>query len=247
MKTNKIWSILAMLVVSVTVMFFTSCSSDDDGDGSKDINVQEVVGTWTCTASTDKVDGKSITGYMVGESITISEDGKFSSTASSIGNGTWELNGNKMSAKNTHGDTFSATLTVKGNTMTWNGTSSQGVSFNYTWQKEASSTDKEIKPEDLIGTWEGIAPSGSSNYSMRFISKSANQYELYYIYSNHDALFMSGNYTLTKAGNEYELKLNSKMHDEWGTETETSMTLKIAWENNLKTAIRIGDNIFNKK
>ena len=142
MKTNKIWSILAMLVVSVTVMFF-------------------------------------ITGYMVGESITISEDGKFSSTASSIGNGTWELNGNKMSAKNTHGDTFSATLTVKGNTMTWNGTSSQGVSLNYTWQQEASSTDKEIKPEDLIGTWEGIAPSGSSNYSMRFISKSANQYELY--------------------------------------------------------------------
>ena len=99
MKTNKIWSILAMLVVSVTVVFFTSCSSDDDGDGSKDINVQEVVGTWTCTASTDNVDGKTITGYMVGESITISEDGKFSSTASSIGNGTWKLDGNKMSAK----------------------------------------------------------------------------------------------------------------------------------------------------
>ena len=135
MKTNKIWSILAMLVVSVTVMLFTSCSSDDDGDGSKDINVQEVVGTWTCTASTDKVDGKSITGYMVGESITISEDGKFSSTASSIGNGTWELNGNKMSAKNRYGDTFSATIVVSGNTMKWNGSSSQGVSFNYTWKK----------------------------------------------------------------------------------------------------------------
>ena len=113
-----------MLVVSVTVMFFTSCSSDDDGDGSKDINVQEVVGTWTCTASTDKVDGKSITGYMVGESITISEDGKFSSTASSIGNGTWELNGNKMSAKNRYGDTFSATIAVSGNKMKWSGSSS---------------------------------------------------------------------------------------------------------------------------
>lgn len=135
MKTNKILSILSMLVVSLTVMFFTSCSSDDDGDSSKDINVQEVVGTWTCTASTDKVDGKSITGYMVGESITISEDGKFSSTASSIGNGTWELNGNKMSAKNTYGDTFSATIAVSGNTMKWNGSSSQGVSFNYTWKK----------------------------------------------------------------------------------------------------------------
>lgn len=136
MKTNKILSILAMLVVSVSVMLFTSCSSDDDGDGSKDINVQEVVGTWTCTASTDKVDGKTITGHMVGESITISEDGKFSSTASSIGNGTWELDGNKMSAKNTYGDTFSATIVVSGNKMKWNGTSSLDVSFNYTWEKK---------------------------------------------------------------------------------------------------------------
>lgn len=134
MKTNKILSILAMLVVSLTVMFFTSCSSDDDGD--KDVQVQEVVGTWTCTASTDKVDGKTITGYMVDESITISENGKFSSTASSIGNGTWELNGNKMSAKNTYGDTFSATIVVSGNKMKWNGTSSLGVNFNYTWEKK---------------------------------------------------------------------------------------------------------------
>lgn len=125
---------LAMLVVSLTVMFFTSCSSDDDGD--KDVQVQEVVGTWTCTASTDKVDGKTITGYMVGESITISEDGKFFSTESSIGNGTWELNGNKMSAKNTYGDTFSATIVVSGNKMKWNGTSSLDVSFNYTWEKK---------------------------------------------------------------------------------------------------------------
>ena len=133
MKTNNFWSILVMLVLSVTVMFFTSCSSDDDEDGNKDVNVQEVVGIWTCTASTDKVDGKSITGYMVGESITINEDGKFSSTASSIGNGTWVLNGNKISAKNTSGDTFNATLRISGSTMKWDGTSSQGVSFNYTW------------------------------------------------------------------------------------------------------------------
>ena len=131
MKTNNFWSILVMLVLSVTVMFFTSCSSDDDEDGNKDVNVQEVVGIWTCTASTDKVDGKSITGYMVGESITINEDGKFSSTASSIGNGTWVLNGNKISAKNTSGDTFNATLRISGSTMKWDGTSSQGVSFNY--------------------------------------------------------------------------------------------------------------------
>ena len=135
MKTIKILSILILLVVSVTAVFFTSCSSDDDEDGSKDINVQEVVGSWTCTASTDIVDGKTITGYMVGESITISEDGKFSSTASSIGNGTWKLDGNKMSAKNTYGDTFSATIVVSGNKMKWSGSSSQGVSFNYTWKK----------------------------------------------------------------------------------------------------------------
>ena len=135
MKTNKILSILTMLVVSVTVMLFTSCSSDDDEDGSKDINVQEVVGTWTCTASTDKVDGKSITGYMVGESIIITEEGKFYSTTSSIGNGTWELIGNKISAKNTYGETFSVTIVVSGDKMKWSGSSSQGVSFNYTWKK----------------------------------------------------------------------------------------------------------------
>lgn len=135
MKTNRIWSIFVMLVVSATVMIFTSCGSDDDEESGK-INVKEVAGTWTCTASTDNVDGKTITGYMVGESITISEDGKFSSTASSIGNGTWKLDGNKMSAKNTYGDTFSATIVVSGNKMKWNGTSSLDVSFNYTWEKK---------------------------------------------------------------------------------------------------------------
>ena len=135
MKTNKFWSILVMLVVSVTAMVFTSCSSDDDGDGSNGFNAQEVFGTWTCTASTDKMDGQTITGYMVGKMITIKEDGKFTSTSSSIGNGTWVLNGNQITATNTSGDTFCITLVVSGNTMKWNGTSSQGVSFNYTWMK----------------------------------------------------------------------------------------------------------------
>ncbi len=134
MRTNKIWSILVVLVVAVTAMAFTSCSSDD-GDGDKNINVQEVVGTWTCTASTDSKDGVSTTGYMVNKSITISEDGKFTSTSSTIGNGTWTLNGNQISAKNTYGYTFNATLIVNGSTMVWNGTSSSGYSFNYTWKK----------------------------------------------------------------------------------------------------------------
>ena len=135
MKTNKFWSILVMLVVSVTAMVFTSCSSDDDGDGSNGFNAQEVFGTWTCTASTDKMDGQTITGYMVDKTITIKEDGKFTSTSSSIGNGTWVLDGNQITATNTSGDIFSITLVVSGNTMKWNGTSSQGVSFNYTWKK----------------------------------------------------------------------------------------------------------------
>ena len=127
-----------MLVVSVTAMSFMACGSDDDEDGDKEINVQEVFGTWTCTASTDNVDGQSITGLIVGKSITIDEDGTFSSTASSIGNGTWVLDGNKISARNTSGDTFDITLVVNGNTMKWNGSSSQGISFNYTWKKNAN-------------------------------------------------------------------------------------------------------------
>ena len=56
-------------------------------------------------------------------------------TASSIGNGTWVLDGNKISAKNTSGATFNATISVSGNTMKWNGTSSLDISFNYTWEK----------------------------------------------------------------------------------------------------------------
>ena len=125
--------LLALVVASFT---FISCSSDDDGNGgSKDINAQEVFGTWTCTASIDKMDGQTITGYMVDKTITIKEDGKFTSTSSSIGNGTWVLNGNQITATNTSGDTFYITLVVSGNTMKWNGTSSQGVSFNYTWKK----------------------------------------------------------------------------------------------------------------
>ena len=133
MKTNKFWSILVMLVVSVTAMVFTSCSSDDDG--SKGFDFQEVIGTWTCTASTDKMDGQTLTGYMVDKTITIKENGQFTSTSNSIGNGTWVLNGNQITATNTSGDIFSITLVVSGNTMKWNGTSSKGVSFNYTWKK----------------------------------------------------------------------------------------------------------------
>lgn len=72
---------------------------------------------------------------MVDKTITIKEDGKFTSTSSSIGNGTWVLNGNQITATNTSGDIFGITLVVSGNTMKWNGTSSQGVSFNYTWKK----------------------------------------------------------------------------------------------------------------
>lgn len=135
MKANKFWSILVMLVVSVTAMVFTSCSSDDDGDGNNGINAQEVFGTWTCTASTDKMDGQTLTGYMVDKTITIKENGQFTSTSNSIGNGTWVLNGNQITATNTSGDIFSITLVVSGNTMKWNGTSSKGVSFNYTWKK----------------------------------------------------------------------------------------------------------------
>ena len=163
MKANKIRSILVMLVVSVTAIVFTSCSSDDDGDGSKDINVQEVAGTWTCTASTDSKDGKTTTGYMVGKSITINEDGSFSSTASTIGNGTWTLKGNQIIAKNTSGDTFTATLSVSGSTMKWTGTTSYGYSFDYTWKKNDGESSKDINVQEVAGTWTCTASTDSKD------------------------------------------------------------------------------------
>ncbi len=135
MKTKR--NILAVLVtMAISTLLFAACSSNNDENENTIINIAEVIGLWTCTESIDKMNGQSATGIMVGKTVIVYADGRFTSNASTIGNGTWVLCGNQISAKNTYGDTFNVSLKVSGNTMNWDGTSTRGVSFNYTWRKK---------------------------------------------------------------------------------------------------------------
>lgn len=106
-------------------------------DGARDTNlVNEAVGTWMCTQSTDSQAGYSFDGLMFGREVSIKRDGTFTSTAPSFGaSGTYSISGNQITAKSSAG-TFVVTVTISGNKMTWNGTASNGVTFHYVFQRE---------------------------------------------------------------------------------------------------------------
>ncbi|MBQ9362747.1 MAG: lipocalin family protein [Bacteroidaceae bacterium] len=115
---------------------FVACGSDDKDDKTQ-VNVNEAVGTWMCTSSTDTYQNQTHTGLLVGAQITIKSDGTYTSTATSFGKqGSYVINENTITAKNSSGDTFVVTVSIKGNTMTWQGTSSTGVSFYYVFTRE---------------------------------------------------------------------------------------------------------------
>lgn len=130
MKKNiLLMSLLAGLLVSVISL--SSCSNDDD---PTPINVEEVVGYWLCVKSTDKVDGNAIEGYMVGKYLNINENGTYTSNSSSMGNGTWTLNGNKITVNNSE-VTITATVTLSGQTLRLSGKTSEGIGFDYTFSR----------------------------------------------------------------------------------------------------------------
>jgi hypothetical protein len=136
MKQSKFWSTLMLIVMTLPIM--VACgSNDNDDDGARDTNlVNEAVGTWMCTQSTDSQAGYSFDGLMVGKEVSIKRDGTFTSTAPSFGaSGTYSISGNQITAKSSAG-TFVVTVTISGNKMTWNGTASNGVTFHYVFQRE---------------------------------------------------------------------------------------------------------------
>jgi hypothetical protein len=126
-----------MLMLVVLLMPLTmSCSSDDDGAKGEDL-VKQAVGTWMCTKSTDSAAGQSYDGLMVGKQVTINANGTYTSTASSFGySGTYTISGNKITAKSSSGATFVVNVSISGDTMTWNGTASNGTSFRYIFIRE---------------------------------------------------------------------------------------------------------------
>ena len=135
MNKLKTWSM--MMLVAMMLPLVTSCSKDSDDSPQDGELISQAIGTWMCTASRDtQTNGLSYDGLMVGKQVTIKSDGTFTSTAPTFGyTGTYTVSGNKITAKSSSG-TFVVTVSIKGDTMTWNGTASNGVRFNYTFVRE---------------------------------------------------------------------------------------------------------------
>lgn len=125
--------LLTMMLLSMMAMMsvLSACSSDDDDT----IDINEAAGLWMCTQSKDTYKGYTQEGLLVGAQIYIMKDGTYTSTASSFGlKGTYVLSGNQITAKSNAG-TFVVTAELKGDKMTWDGTSSTGVNFFYVFQR----------------------------------------------------------------------------------------------------------------
>ena len=135
MNKLRIWSM--MMLVAMMLPLVASCSKDSDDSAQDGELISQAGGTWMCTASRDtQTNGLSYDGLMLGKQITIKSDGTFTSTAPTFGyTGTYTVSGNKITAKSSSG-TFVVTVSIKGDTMTWNGTASNGVRFNYTFVRE---------------------------------------------------------------------------------------------------------------
>ncbi len=128
----------AILLVCVLCVNLTACSSSDDGNDLPPVtDVKQAVGTWMCIESVDNYRGQSSQGLMVGKQVTIKSDGTFTSTSSSFGySGTYTMSGSTITAKSSAG-TFLVTVYLSGDTMKWNGTASNGVTFEYTFKRES--------------------------------------------------------------------------------------------------------------
>ena len=128
---------LSMMMLVAVMSMMMGCSSDDDNEAQDGDLVKQAVGTWMCTSSTDSSMGRSVDGLMVGKQVTIKSDGTYTSTAPTFGySGTYTINGNTITAKNSSGDTFVVNVSVSGDKMTWTGTASNGVTFKYVFVRE---------------------------------------------------------------------------------------------------------------
>ena len=119
----------------IILPMFMACGSDDSKGEPDTFNVSDAYGSWMCVKSTDKYQGQSVDGLLVGKTITIYDNGTFTSDASSMGRkGTYTINGNVITAKSSEG-TFVVNVKLNSKEMEWEGTASNGVSFTYVFQK----------------------------------------------------------------------------------------------------------------
>ena len=106
---------------------------------------QTYVGTWICISSVDVVEGETINNYMKGKSLTVKDDGTYTSTSDAMGNGMFIIQGNQFAVQNTDGNIFMGTISLNGNQLVMEGTSSYGVEFRYVFEK--------AEQENHVGLW----------------------------------------------------------------------------------------------
>lgn len=137
MNKRLFLGVLSFMIVSMLSVGLVSCGSDSDNE-KESIDVDNVIGIWICTASHDSWDGGSEEGYMVNKYLIVNSDGTYESSSKSMGNGSYVISGNKLTAKTTSGRTITATVSINGNTLILNGSTDDGYKFNYTFVRDTS-------------------------------------------------------------------------------------------------------------
>lgn len=128
------------LALALLTMPFVACGDDDD-DLAVVENLSQVVGTWVCTASkdvwnTERSSGNA-DGLMVGETLTIKQDGTYESSSNNFGRkGTWSVQGGKFSAQSSSGKIMSGSISVSEKTLRINGSTIDGYQFDYTFARK---------------------------------------------------------------------------------------------------------------
>ena len=126
-----------LLLVMMLLPMMVACGDDDGGSGpSGDALKIQAIGLWMCTDSKDEYGGKTYNGLMVGKEVHIMSNNTYTSTSSSFGySGTYVLSGNTITARSSAG-TFVVNVRIIGDKMYWDGTASNGTTFNYTFVRE---------------------------------------------------------------------------------------------------------------
>lgn len=129
------------LALALLTMPFVACGGDDDDDVTVVENLSQVVGTWVCTASkdvwnTERGSGNA-DGVMVGETLTIKQDGTYESSSYDFGrSGKWTVQGGTFSAQSSAGRVMSGSISVSGNTLHIKGSTTDGYQFDYSFARQ---------------------------------------------------------------------------------------------------------------
>lgn len=130
----------AMMFVAIltSVVCFTACSSDDDD--SANFDSEKCLGYWICTSSTEKVGDKTYEDSTKGRTVSIKNNGTYTSDSYYIGDGTYVFSGNvaKINTNNGWGS-YTVKVSFSGEKMVWDGSGVAGKNnceFHYVFEKK---------------------------------------------------------------------------------------------------------------